>query len=292
MAWGIGYLPQLKIQMQALFIATYRKPLIISSDVPLIKYINARDDITDVTTGYAHFSRIISYYHSKYPFVPSLTHLLSDKVALQGHLDKWKILLSEHYPAVLLEYSTSDTDILNDRAKGHNYLISDASFIAEVVSFSELIIDSDEVFFCTETLAIFERALASLLHRENNVSRATHTIYEAYMYVQKSPNLSQFDNWVGALLESDKISFYGELYSFWELPKLIVSRKHTEHILYVEADTIVKNAIVAITDFYKSNKNLIRFISACRDEYVLDLLELKMWEDLRVLPQVTYPHRI
>jgi len=293
MPWGLTWQNNLKTALEAHFLSTFGRELIVDMRA-LAQYLTERG-IADEKVALAHFKRVMLYYKEKYKFIPRFSHLLSTKIPVV-ETDDWEAALYKAHPDFQPYLFVGSGAALSRTRFERN--IFDAARRDYYYDFASAICNHPSPVYCYKATVILERLVYSIAKHEK-VGRRLAVAAEAHTKMRKIRVVSREEKkpWVKAhfskaLVRKQYIPLFGLAFTFWELPKLLADPSFGEGVLNCKLTEAHKRAILTVvSDYGYKYKEYLPFLIQIRSDYVLRHRdELAVWSSLKpeFVPQYPY----
>lgn len=287
MPWGRTWLSSLVEAIETHFLATFGRELVVDRQ-ELEKFLQARR-ISSEPAAFAHFSRVMAHYKTKYAFVPRFSHLISAKIPTVEAAGWEAALYNDHPTFSPVVYVPSKSTL--DGTVEYTRLF-DTKRCAYFHDFAQRLVEHPDPTYCFSAMFIIERLVFSLAktRRATHDNPPLHIAVAAHEVLMRKRRRSRDEkkawrssHFSKALVRRQIIQFSGLYFNFWELPKLLVDSDFAESILNCRLTPAHRQAIFDVLSKYGyENRAYLPFLTKTRDNFILRYASQKSaWERIK-----------
>ena len=295
MAWGNTWSSKLHEMIAVHFLATFGRELVVDRTA-LEKFLQERK-FTSEQAAMAHFTRVMAHYKEKYQFVPRFSHLLSAKIS-NVETSGWEATLYADFPNFApIAYVPAKSTL--DGAVQYSGLF-DSSRCAYFYDFARRITEHPRPVYCYTAMHIVERLVFSLAKNRkrggDDVLPITKAI-EAQSILRQQHKSSRDTNktwrrqhFSKAVVRRQLIQLFGQHFTFWELPKMLVDPEFAEQVLNCRLTPAHMQAIFDVLSTYGyAHRAYLPFLTRVRDNFIIRYASAKdTWEKMK--PEFVGPY--
>lgn len=287
MAWGSTSRSVLAERIAVHFLATFGRELVVDLQA-LEKFLKERR-LNNDEAAMAHFVRVMAYYKEKYQYVPRFSHLLSAKISTV-ETTGWEARLYADFPQFNpLVYVPAKSTL--DGVVQYSGLF-DTKRLPFFMDFARRINEHPDPVYCYTGMHIVERLVYTLAKGRKMLGdsqpleaavSAQCRLARRHRRFRDTNKTWRSQHFSKTLVRRQQIQVFGQHFTFWELPKMLVDAEFAEQVLNCRLTPAHRQAIFDVLSVYGyTHRAYLPFLTRVRDNFIIRYAtEKATWEKMK-----------